>query len=86
MKSFVVPAKRHDNDLIILHFGTNSLRGNKSEEEIATEIIDLAIEMKTTTNEVMISSIAPRNDNLNPKGINVNKILVPYVNQTIFIS
>ena len=76
MKSYVVPAKRHDNDLIILHFGTNSLRGNKSEEEIATEIIDLAIEMKTTTNEVMISSIAPRNDNLNPKGINVNKILV----------
>ena len=71
MKSYVVPAKRHENDLIILHFGTN-----KSEEEIATEIVDLAIEMKTTTNEVMISSIAPRNDNLNPKGINVNKILV----------
>ena len=30
--------------------------------------------MKTMSNEVMISSIAPRNDNLNRKGMNVNKI------------
>ena len=51
MKSYIIPSKRHDNDLVILHFGTNSLRENKSEEEIATEIIDLAIEMKTTSNE-----------------------------------
>ena len=59
-----------------MHFGTNSPRENKSEEEIATEIIDLAIEMKTTCNEVMISSIVPRNDDLNPKGMNINKILI----------
>ena len=32
--------------------------------------------MKTTSNEVMISSVVPRNDNLNQKGTSVNKILI----------
>lgn len=75
MKSYVIPTKKHENDLLILHFGTNSLRGNKSAEDIAKEIIEIGIDMKTTKNEIMISGIVPRNDKLNTKGMEVNDFL-----------
>ena len=75
MKIHVIPSKRFENELIILHCGTNDLRGNKSPEEIATNIINLAKEMKSEKNEVMVSGIIPRNDNLNDKGIDVNNFL-----------
>ena len=56
MKSYVNPSKEF-NDLIILHCGTNDLRSNKLPNEIAKEIADLANELKTDKNEVMVSTI-----------------------------
>ena len=67
MRSHVIPSKKFENDVVILHCGTNDLRGNKSAEEIATNIINLAKEMKSEKNEVMVSGIIPRNDHLNEK-------------------
>ena len=75
MHSYVIPTKKHENDLIILHFGTNSLRGSKTAEDIAKEIVEIGIDMKTTNNEIMISGIVPRDDKLNYKGIEVNAFL-----------
>ena len=72
MKTYIIPSKKHDNDLVILHVGTNDLRHPKEAKEIAKEIIDLAINTKTEKNEIMISGIVPRRDNLNDKAKEVN--------------
>ena len=85
MRSHVIPSKRFENDLVILHCGTNDLRGNKTAEIIATDIMNLAKEMKSEENEVMVSGIIPRNDNLNEKGIDVNKFLVTFCKTFNFI-
>lgn len=36
------PSKKYDNNLYLLHTGTNDLRSNKSVEEIANDIVHLA--------------------------------------------
>ena len=76
MKSYVIPSKSFDNDLVILHVGTNDLRENKTAKQIATNIIELAIDMKTEKNEIMVSGIIARNDKYNVKGSEVNKFLI----------
>ena len=65
MFSYVQPSKEFNNDLVILHCGTNDLRSEKPPLEIANEIMDLALEVKTNLNEVMVSGIVPRRDKLN---------------------
>ena len=76
MKSYSIPSKEYKNDLVILHSGTNDLRSTKQPMDIAAEIIELATEMKTGDNEVMVSGIVPRRDKLNGKGLAVNKCLI----------
>ena len=76
MESYSTPIKDYENDLIILHCGTNDLKGNKSPAEIAKEIFRVANNLKTQTNEVMISGIVPRRDNLQEKGKMVNSLLL----------
>ena len=75
MKSYVIPSKTYNNDLIILHCGTNSLRENKKANEIANEIVEIAMDLKNEDNDIMISGIVPRNDRLDAKGVEVNSIL-----------
>ena len=70
MHSYVQPSKVLNNDLVILHCGTNDLRTEKQPLEIANEIMDLASEMKTNINEVMVSGIVQRRDKLNGKQVN----------------
>ena len=68
MKSYVIPSKRFENDLVILHVGTNDLRDNKTAKEIANNIIELAIDMKSGKNDdIMVSGIIPRNGKYNVK-------------------
>ena len=71
MEYYVKPTMNYENDLIILHFGTNDLRSEKSANDIANGIIKIGIKMKTETNDVMISSIVPRGDDeqLDKKGL-----------------
>ena len=71
MKHYVKPAEEESPNLYILHVGTNDLRESKSAEKIADEIIDLAITLKNETNEVTVSGICPREDNLNDKATSV---------------
>ena len=75
MESYSIPTKSYGNDLIILHCGTNDLRTSKSPNEISRMILELANDMKTEDNDVMISGILPRNDELNSKGKSVNSNL-----------
>ena len=75
MSSYVEPSKDHNNDLIIVHCGTNDLRGGKKPDEISTAIIDLARSLKTDSNDVMVSGILPRRDKLDHKGKQVNESL-----------
>ena len=77
MEHYVKPTKKHENDLIILHFGTNDLRSNTHAHEIAQGIINVVVDMKTENNELMISGIITRRDNieLDKKGMEVNERL-----------
>ena len=75
MKSYAIPSKGYDNNVVILHVGTNDLRESKSAKEIASSIIDLATDLKTENNNIMLSSITPRNGKLNEKGTEVNSHL-----------
>ena len=79
--SYSNPSREHENDLVILHCGTNDLRGTKQAKQVADGIIELAKDLKTTNNEVMISSILPRRDNLNNKGKEVNNFLSVWCRQ-----
>ena len=44
-------------DTVILHFGTNNLKNNKSAENIATDIIDLARSVENEEKFAVASSI-----------------------------
>ena len=75
MKSYIIPAKKYENNLAIIHCGTNDLRENKNAEQIAKNIIELATDMKTNNNNIMVSGIIPRNDKWNQKAMEVNSFL-----------
>ena len=75
MKHYAKPAEEDNPSLYILHVGINDLKENKSAVEIADEITSLARSLKKDNNEVKVSGICPRGDNLNDKASGVNKIL-----------
>ena len=75
MRSYAQPTKEFNNDLVILHCGTNDLRTEKQPLEIAKEVIELASDMKSNNNEAMVSGLVPRRDKLHGKGKEVNKLL-----------
>ena len=85
MKDYVRPSLRYNPDAILLHCGTNDLRSDKSACEIAGEIINLAKDMKSTENDVIISGIVVRNDSLNDKGLEVNTIIKTKCTENSFV-
>lgn len=72
---YSVPSRRYSPDLYILHGGGNDLPTIKSAEVIADELINLASDLKTNENDVIVSSITKRNDRYNEKGMDVNHFL-----------
>ena len=76
MSHYVNPTIKRDPDIVVLHCGTNSLRDEDSAEKIASDIADLAAKMKSDENEVVVSSIICRGDNLNEKAEKVNSTLL----------
>ena len=66
MESYIIPTLEQNPETIIIHSGTN---------DFARNIINLTTSCKTQTNEVIISSIVSRYDNLNEKAIRVNRCL-----------
>ena len=73
------PIKKNPNaEVVIIHAGTNVLSSDSTPTETATNIIDLAVDVKKNLNrscDIMISSIIPRRDQLQQKAFNVNKEL-----------
>ena len=77
MKDYIKPAKRDfDPDLYIFHAGTNGLSLDKSDAEIAPDIINVAKSLKSTHSNVAVLAIAPRADNFKGKAAEVYKCLV----------
>ena len=64
-------------DHYILHVGTNDLCVDRPPELTAKSIIDLALTLKSESQDVSVSNIIVRNDSdaLNKKGCEVNAIL-----------
>ena len=69
MKHYVSP------DLVILHTGTNDLQSVSSPEEIAYEIISLALSMKENGQQISVSGNIPQGDRFSKKPKGVNKYL-----------
>ena len=77
MKEFVKPSQRENSDHYILHLGTNDLCLDRSPELIVKSITDLALTLKSESDDVSVSNIIVRNDSdtLNKKGCEVNAVL-----------
>ena len=73
LRDFARPALRRDPSLLILHGGTNSLRNSAlSSMQIARDIVELAESAKNASNDVAVSSLVVRTDELQGKGNEVN--------------
>ena len=72
---YAIPTVKSNPDRIIMHCGTSNLKMYESPEAIAEKTIEVAKSVKSTTNEVVISSIIPRRDKLAEKGSKVNGIV-----------
>ena len=77
MHDYVKPSVRNSLDHFILHVGTNDLSSDKSPEEIARSITDLATSIKNEKHDVSISNIIIRADDkkLEEKRCEVNSFL-----------
>ena len=73
MMNYVKPMIEEKPEFIILHTGTNDLRSNADPEEIANNIVDVAVSCKENSSEVIVSTILPRRNQLNEKGTVVNE-------------
>ena len=60
IKYYVKPTQEKQPAQIIIHIGTNDLPGNKNSDEIANEIVEFANSIKTSENNVVVSSIVSR--------------------------
>ena len=75
MDFYIQPSLTHKPDTLVLHVGTNNLRTDESANEIAEKIVKLATDAKKNVNEVAVSSIVFRDDDLYEKAKEVNNIL-----------
>ena len=75
MEPYIQPTTERAPSNVILHCGTNALKISTDPEQIAESIIDLAKSVKTDKNNVVISELTPRNDQLNKKTKEVNEVL-----------
>ena len=77
MDDYKKPSIRDEPDHFIVHVGTDDLNSEVSSKSIAESIVDLAMSLKTESNDVNVSNIVLRPDNslLNQKGSEVNSHL-----------
>ena len=62
INDYIKQPVRNSSDHFILHVGTNDMSSDKSPEEIARPIIDLATSTKNENHDVSISNIIIRVD------------------------
>ena len=75
MHDYVKPSVRSSSDHLVLHVGINDLLPNKSSEEIARSITDLATSIKNEKHDVCISNIEQTTKKLEEKRLEVNTFL-----------
>ena len=76
MKDYSKPFIKQDKpDHLILPVGANDLASENNAERIAKSIADLAIGLVADDRTISVSSIVPRNDNLNGKVAKLNSYL-----------
>ena len=77
MQDYIKPTKRDfDPSLYILHVGTNDISLEDTPEAISKRIIATAESLKKEHNEVAISNIVARGDDLKEKGKTLSNILI----------
>ena len=75
MESYIQPTIERAPSNVILHCGTNDLKTSTDHEQIAENVINPAKSVKVDENNVIISELTPRNDQLNKKAKEVNEVL-----------
>ena len=75
MESYIQPTIERAPSNAILHCDTNDLKTSTNPEQIAENIVNLTKYMKTDKNNVIISDLTIRNDQLNKKAKQVNEVL-----------
>ena len=75
MKDHMKPSMREKPDNSILNVGTNDLNSNRPSDLIAKSIVDLAVTLKSSSQNVSISNIIMRNDSFNEKAVKVKVYL-----------
>ena len=75
MKHYVSPYLEKKPDLVILHTATSNLKSVSSPEEIANEIISLALSMKEKGHQIAVSGILLLGDIFSKKAKHVNEAL-----------
>ena len=75
MKDHMKPSMREKTDHTNLHVGTNDLNGDRPSDLIAKSIVDLAITLKSNSQNVSVSNTITRNDSFNEKAMEVNDYL-----------
>ena len=76
-ETYVKPTIREFNlNHIILHVGSNELKSSKTASQISRSVSDVALSLKSETNTVTMSLIAPQKNNLNNKQQVVNSRLI----------
>ena len=75
MDFYIQPSLTHKPDTLVLRVGTNNLRTDESANEIAEKIVKLATNAKKNVNEVAVSIIVFRDDDLYQKAKEINNIL-----------
>ena len=77
MKYHIQPSLTHNPETLIIHCGTNNLKKDEQPEEIANNILKLALEAATKCPEtsIIVSSLLSRKDKHHNKAMAVNNCL-----------
>ena len=74
MRDYAKPSMRYNPNLVILHAGTNDL-AERPANNIVSDIMKLALDLKCPENNVMVSELVGRADKHHSKVLNVNHLL-----------
>ena len=76
--TYIKPSLKGNPDRSVIHVGRKDLRSNPR------YIVEVANNSKTDTNQILISSVVLRRDNLNGKGLQVTKFLKKFCMENDF--
>ena len=66
MTDYSNPLKKRNADVVVLHVSTNKLKANKPAKDIAKEINDFALDMRSGESKFVISAIISRGGDSTP--------------------